>query len=234
MQFGCFTALRSRDITPTSSEAAFAICCSAASPRTSILRRMRRPNEVKKIFRNCRLIGRRFRLAHIHFHDEIIEVATFRSNQPEEPAVEPEVQAAEPGSLMVQPRRGSYRKFRSRLPWLNLLPASLSPKLPERPRPPRMLKTEDGMILRDNVFGTPEEDALRRDFTVNALFYNIADFSVIDYVGGMQDLRAGLIRIIGDPWSGLPKTRSAWCARSGSRRSSDSRSRRTPIALCSS
>jgi poly(A) polymerase len=62
-----------------------------------------------------------------------------------------------------------------------------------------MLKTEDGMILRDNVFGTPEQDALRRDFTVNALFYNIADYSVIDYVGGMDDLKAGLIRIIGDP-----------------------------------
>ena len=58
-----------------------------------------------------------------------------------------------------------------------------------KPRPPRMLKTEDGMILRDNVWGTAEEDALRRDFTVNALFYNIADFSVIDYVGGMEDLR---------------------------------------------
>jgi poly(A) polymerase len=62
-----------------------------------------------------------------------------------------------------------------------------------------MLKTEDGMILRDNVWGTAEEDALRRDFTVNALFYNIADFSVIDYVGGMEDLRRGMIRIIGDP-----------------------------------
>jgi len=55
------------------------------------------------------------------------------------------------------------------------------------------------MILRDNVFGTPAEDALRRDFTVNALFYNVADFSVLDYVGGMEDLRLGLIRIIGDP-----------------------------------
>ena len=62
-----------------------------------------------------------------------------------------------------------------------------------------MLKTEDGMILRDNVFGTPEEDAIRRDFTVNALFYNIADFSVIDYVGGMEDLSRGMIRLIGDP-----------------------------------
>jgi poly(A) polymerase len=62
-----------------------------------------------------------------------------------------------------------------------------------------MLKSDDGMILRDNVFGTPEEDAMRRDFTVNALFYNIADFSVIDYVGGMEDLKQGLIRIIGEP-----------------------------------
>jgi poly(A) polymerase len=62
-----------------------------------------------------------------------------------------------------------------------------------------MLKTEGGMILRDNVFGTPEQDAIRRDFTVNALFYSIADYSVIDYVNGMEDLRRGLIRIIGDP-----------------------------------
>lgn len=155
------------------------------------------PNEVKKVFRNCRLIGRRFRLAHIHFHEEIIEVATFRSNQPEEPAVGPEVQAG--GEQF--PAQPEDVRPEAPLQVAVVEPASLdlSPKLPERPRPPRMLKTEDGMILRDNVFGTPEEDALRRDFTVNALFYNIADFSVIDYVGGMQDLRAGLIRIIGDP-----------------------------------
>jgi poly(A) polymerase len=132
------------------------------------------PNEIKKIFRNCRLIGRRFRLAHIHFHDEIIEVATFRSSSVDEPPAE----AAAQVEAQVEVEKAA--------------PAP-------RPRPPRMLKTEDGMILRDNVFGTPEEDALRRDFTVNALFYNIADFSVIDYVGGMQDLRSGLIRIIGDP-----------------------------------
>jgi poly(A) polymerase len=62
-----------------------------------------------------------------------------------------------------------------------------------------MLKSEDGMILRDNVFGTPEQDAIRRDFTVNALFYSVADFSVIDYVGGAEDLKRGLIRTIGDP-----------------------------------
>ena len=139
------------------------------------------PNEVKKIFRNCRLIGRRFRLAHIHFHDEIIEVATFRSNVTDEPEPEPVLPAVE-AAPAPPPQEGA--------------PAEAAP---QRPRPPRMLKSDDGMILRDNVFGTPEEDALRRDFTVNALFYSIADFSVIDYVGGMEDLKAGFIRLIGDP-----------------------------------
>jgi poly(A) polymerase len=140
------------------------------------------PNEVKKIFRNCRLIGRRFRLAHIHFHDEIIEVATFRSNITDEPeAPVPEATAAAPAAVPAPDA------------------AQGAPAQPERPRPPRMLKTDEGMILRDNVFGTPEQDAIRRDFTVNALFYSIADYSVIDYVGGMDDLKRGLIRIIGDP-----------------------------------
>jgi len=148
------------------------------------------PGEVKKLFRNCRLIGRRFRLAHIYFHNDIVEVATFRSSTPEGPEAEAKVEVkvkarvSEPGLL----REGGS------------VPAGhTAPEAPMRPRPPRMLKTEGGMILRDNVFGTSEEDALRRDFTVNALFYNIADFSVIDYVGGMRDLRQGLIRIIGDP-----------------------------------
>ena len=145
------------------------------------------PNEVKKIFRNCRLIGRRFRLAHIHFHDEIIEVATFRSNitdEPEAPATSVAVAAPEPPA--PAPGGGSA-------------PVSAEATVTARPRPPRMLKTEEGMILRDNVFGTPEQDAIRRDFTVNALFYSIADYSVIDYVNGMADIRRGLIRIIGDP-----------------------------------
>jgi poly(A) polymerase len=123
------------------------------------------PGEVKRIFRNCRLVGRRFRLAHIHFADEIIEVATFRSLAADEPEPEPnETNEAE-----------------------------------QRQRPPRMVKDDDGMILRDNVYGTPAEDALRRDFTVNSLSYNIADFSIIDYTGGLADLNAGIIRIIGDP-----------------------------------
>jgi poly(A) polymerase len=123
------------------------------------------PNEIKRIFRNCRLIGRRFRLAHLHYQDEIIEVATFRSLAADEPEPEPkEAHEAE-----------------------------------HRQRPPRSLKDDDGMILRDNVYGTPTEDALRRDFTVNALAYNITDFSIIDYTGGLADLNAGIIRTIGDP-----------------------------------
>jgi poly(A) polymerase len=158
------------------------------------------PNEIKRIFRNCRLIGRRFRLAHIHFHNEIIEVATFRSNITEEAGPE---EAAVPEQQTPALPEASFAEVAAPGPSRDGQP----PVAPEiqasgtgaKPRPPRMLKTEDGMILRDNVFGTPEEDALRRDFTVNALFYNIVDFSVIDYVGGMQDLRRGLIRLIGDP-----------------------------------
>ncbi|MEK6742351.1 MAG: poly(A) polymerase [Nitrospirota bacterium] len=160
-----------------------------------------KPNEIKKIFRNCRLIGRRFRLAHIHFHDEIIEVATFRSNiTDEESAVETAVNVDAGASASMQ----AIARTETAVPD-TVLPGSTNsaevhgPVPSERPRPPRMLKSGDGMILRDNVFGTPEQDAIRRDFTVNALFYGIVDYAVIDYVGGMDDLQKGLIRIIGDP-----------------------------------
>jgi poly(A) polymerase len=152
------------------------------------------PGEIKKAFRNCRLIGRRFRLAHIHFHDEIIEVATFRSMVSDEPEAVDAAPIAEQLPL-GPPEQREQTGVESVVP---SAPGTQT-KVHIRAKPPRMLKTEGGMILRDNVFGTPEEDALRRDFTVNALFYNIADFSVIDYVGGMQDLERGLIRIIGDP-----------------------------------
>ncbi len=110
------------------------------------------PNQVKRLFRNCRLVGRRFRLAHVFFHNTIIEVATFRAN----------------------------------------LPAD-APSAPEH-----LFQQRDGVIARDNVFGTPPEDAVRRDFTVNALFYNIADRSIIDYVGGLEDLDRRVLRVIGD------------------------------------
>jgi poly(A) polymerase len=122
------------------------------------------PGQLKRLFRNCRLVGRRFRLAHLHFTDEIIEVATFRSSTAE---VEDETTAAEEAR--------------------------------EEARPPKLLKSDDGMLLRDNLFGTPEEDARRRDFTVNALCYDFADFSLVDHVGGMADLERGIIRTIGDP-----------------------------------
>lgn len=108
-----------------------------------------RPEDVRRVFRNCRLIGRRFRLAHVHFGPEIIEVATFRGGG---------------GELEDDGER----------------------------------HLENGMIVRDNLYGTREEDALRRDFTVNALYYNIADFTVIDYAGGLEDLQAGRLRLIGD------------------------------------
>ena len=135
------------------------------------------PNEVKRIFRNCRLIGRRFRLAHLHFGDEIIEVATFRSQAAPEQETELVADQESPHEETVAEGRHRYRHSRH----------------------PKHLKSDEGMILRDNVFGTPEEDALRRDFTVNALAYNIADFSIIDFAEGLADLNAGIIRTIGDP-----------------------------------
>jgi poly(A) polymerase len=105
------------------------------------------PHEITSLFRNSRIIGRRFRLAHVFFRGhKIVEVSTFRS-------------------------RSEFEE----------------------------VQTEEGEIIRTDSFGTPEEDALRRDITINGLFYNIADFSLIDYVGGMADLERGIIRTIGDP-----------------------------------
>jgi len=130
------------------------------------------PPEIKKLFRNCRLVGRRFRLAHLHFKDEIIEVATFRK-----------------GGDQVD------------LEELDALDDGVSEEQPEEPhrKDGHLEKSDQGVLLRDNLFGSPEEDAWRRDFTVNALSYNIADFSIVDYVGGVEDLELGLIRTIGDP-----------------------------------
>ena len=117
------------------------------------------PYQVKKLFRNCWIIGRRFRLAHVKFGPKVIEVATFRRQ-------------VAPGEEVVA----------------DGVPAP-DPTTPEG----------EHLIHRDNTFGTPEEDAFRRDFTINALFYDIASFSIIDYVGGLEDLRAGIVRSIGDP-----------------------------------
>lgn len=107
------------------------------------------PEQVRELFRNCRLIGRRFRLAHVRFGEEIVEVATFRAGH----------DGDTDGAAI----------------------------------------SDEGRILRDNVYGGIEDDVWRRDFTVNALYYNIADFSIVDYTGGYEDLKAGRLRLIGDP-----------------------------------
>nr|WP_283164182.1 polynucleotide adenylyltransferase PcnB [Shewanella corallii] len=108
------------------------------------------PEEIKKLFRNCRLVGRRFRLAHIVFGRDVIEVATFRGHH-------------EQGNEKTSKANAS------------------------------------GRLLRDNVYGSIDEDAERRDFTVNALYYDISDYSIRSYGGGLQDLNAGVLRLIGDP-----------------------------------
>jgi poly(A) polymerase len=115
------------------------------------------PDQVKQLFRNCRLIGRRFHLAHVRFGYEIIEVATFRAAHT---PIDDDNSIDEGGSRVLDER---------------------------------------GRILRDNLYGTIEEDVWRRDFTANALYYNIEDFSVWDYVGGFDDAQERVLRLIGDP-----------------------------------
>ncbi|MEP0354251.1 polynucleotide adenylyltransferase PcnB [Paraglaciecola sp.] len=110
------------------------------------------PEQIKDLFRNCRLIGRRFRLAHIVFGREIIEVATFRGHH----------QNNDDESKLSK-------------------------------------QSDHGQLLRDNVFGSIEEDAQRRDFTINAMYYNIADYSIRDFAGGMQAIKNRKIALIGDP-----------------------------------
>ena len=129
------------------------------------------PHQIKKLFRNCWIIGRRFRLAHVKFGTKTIEVATFR-RQMAATAVTPEMDAADDRAA------GGNGDAEA--------------------APPRR-RADDHFIHRDNTYGTPEEDAFRRDFTVNALFYDIGTFSIIDYVGGLDDLDARIIRCIGDP-----------------------------------
>ena len=137
------------------------------------------PHQVKKLFRNCWIIGRRFRLAHVKFGPKTIEVATFRRQvDPEELTPEIEAAAVTPADI-VPPSE------------------ALPPEQDERGADRGHGKSR--LIHRDNTYGTPEEDAFRRDFTVNALFYDAATKSVIDYVGGLGDLERRTIRSIGDP-----------------------------------
>ncbi len=121
------------------------------------------PNEIRRCFRNCRIIGRRFRLAHVFFGRKIIETATFRAN---------------PRPTEEEPAEGNGNGNGE----------------PQPPAPPT-----DLLIRHDNVFGTAEEDARRRDFTINGLFFDVDTAQVIDHVGGLPDLEARLVRTIGDP-----------------------------------
>jgi poly(A) polymerase len=138
------------------------------------------PHQIKKLFRNCWIIGRRFRLAHVKFGTKTIEVATFR-RQLSASELTPEAEAA-----LVTARD-------------TVAPGEPLPpeEADEASRPRR--RAEDHLIHRDNTYGTPEEDAFRRDFTVNALFYDIGTFSIIDYTGGLRDLDERVIRCIGEP-----------------------------------
>ena len=112
------------------------------------------PYQVKRLFKNCWIIGRRFRLAHVRFGTKTVEVATFRRKITAE-----ELAAAE--------------------------------AVPDPPETAADGQSPDRLIHRENTFGTPEEDAFRRDFTINALFYDIGTFSIIDYTGGLEDLASG-------------------------------------------
>jgi len=135
-----------------------------------------KPQEVRRLFRNCRIIGRRFRLAHILFGGgKVIEVATFR--------------------------RDPTQRFHAR-PY-DELPDGVRDDLeaPVRLAPLRTHgEEEDDLLIRnDNVFGHPHEDSVRRDFTINGLFFDLERSEVIDYVGGMPDLKRRVVRTIGDP-----------------------------------
>ena len=149
------------------------------------------PDEVRALFRNCRLVGRRFRLAHVVFGREVIEVATFRAATAPSPSEEP-VPEADPRGRRKPPELDRGRPRAATLEDEELEPERIGIDHE------RVLDTH-GRLLRDNVYGSIEEDVWRRDFTVNALYYNIADFSLWDFVGGAEDIAARRLRLIGDP-----------------------------------
>ena len=160
------------------------------------------PYQVKKLFRNCWIIGRRFRLAHVKFGANVIEVATFRRQVA---AGEEVVQDGVPAPVHHPSAARGVPAEQDRGERLRLAPSENSRGAASGGGAPRAVNDErpgvnsGHLIHHDNTFGTPEEDAFRRDFTINALFYDIATFSVIDYVGGLDDLRTGVVRSIGDP-----------------------------------
>jgi poly(A) polymerase len=148
------------------------------------------PEEVRRLFRNCRLIGRRFRLAHVHFGHEIIEVATFRAAAaPErEDTEEADPEAENDGAELGGPGAGGPGGGGS---------GAAEPSVQYDSEHRAFDQT--GRILRDNIYGTIEEDVWRRDFAANGLYYSIEDFSIWDFVDGVRDVRARRLKLIGDP-----------------------------------
>jgi poly(A) polymerase len=142
------------------------------------------PEDVRRLFRNCRLIGRRFRLAHVHFGHEIIEVATFRA------AAAPEREDAED----VEPDSVNEDGVTDRADGSGAAAEYSAPS-----DSTHRAFDQTGRILRDNIYGTIEEDVWRRDFAANGLYYNIDDFSIWDFVDGVSDVRARRLKLIGDP-----------------------------------
>jgi poly(A) polymerase len=145
------------------------------------------PYQVKRLFKNCWIIGRRFRLAHVRFGTKTIEVATFRRQ-----VTQQELDAADRVEADLQvPLPGDAEEAALVDAAADDVASAGAAAVTDDDR--------DRLVHRDNTFGTPEEDAFRRDFTINALFYDIGTFSIIDYAGGLDDLRDGLLRCIGDP-----------------------------------
>jgi poly(A) polymerase len=149
------------------------------------------PEEVRRLFRNSRLIGRRFRLAHIRFGQHVVEVATFRAaGEPIVPDTEVDLEAeADAETEGAGDEDGDVDGN------VAIDDGAVEPEFN------RVDRSHDagGRILRDNVYGTIDQDVWRRDFTCNALYYNIQDFSIWDYVGGVVDVRSRTLRLIGDP-----------------------------------
>ncbi|MET0232913.1 MAG: polynucleotide adenylyltransferase PcnB [Rhodanobacteraceae bacterium] len=182
------------------------------------------PEEVKRTFRNCRLIGRRFRLAHVFFGRDIIEVATFRAMSAPEVGAEPlESVVADldddesPEALIAELEDDGEDDDLDDDTDESTVLAEAGPHqtgihgaapLRDRDRSRHAgagdededrVTDEHGRILRDNAYGTIDDDVWRRDFTANALYYNIADFSIWDYAGGVEDIAERKLRLIGDP-----------------------------------
>jgi len=153
-----------------------------------------RPEDVRRLFRNCRLVGRRFRLAHVFFGREIIEVATFRASSApppgDEPIIDDETDDSDESQLDAGQDDEPQHDAHDELPDATLEGRGVDVE--------RVIDVH-GRILRDNVYGSIDEDVWRRDFTANSLYYNIADFSVWDYCGGFEDVQARRLRLIGDP-----------------------------------